>query len=271
MPACRSLGGPKARHGNKEHMIFIGNKRATSRLAVAMVRFLCVVLLGFSAELVEAKSELSCLVVPQVTLTIGTPVVGVLNSVAVNQGDVVKEGDILATLESSLEQAEVALAKAKAEMDAAEKSTQMKAEMCIRDSAQAELTNRRLADLELQRTSAEVGLRTIRSPINGVVVERYMSPGEFPKQERIMRLAQINPLRVEAYVPVSLLGKITVGMEMQVKPEAPVSGTYKAVVTVVDRVVDAASGTFGVRLELPNPDLKLAAGLKCAMVVPGSK
>ena len=41
-------------------------------------------------------------------------------------------------------------------------------------------------------------------------------------------------LRVEAYAPVSLLGKITVGMEMQVKPEAPVSGAYKATVTVVD-------------------------------------
>jgi hypothetical protein len=34
-------------------------------------------------------------------------------------------------------------------------------------------------------------------------------------------------------------------------------------VTVVDRVVDAASGTFGVRLELPNPDYKLPGGLKC--------
>jgi hypothetical protein len=35
------------------------------------------------------------------------------------------------------------------------------------------------------------------------------------------------------------------------------------VVTVVDRVVDAASSTFGVRLELANPDYRLPAGLKC--------
>jgi multidrug efflux pump subunit AcrA (membrane-fusion protein) len=76
-------------------MICSGNKRATSRLAVPMVRSLCVVLLWFSAGLVEAKSELPCLVVPQVTLTVGTPVVGVLSSVVVNQGDVVKEGDVL--------------------------------------------------------------------------------------------------------------------------------------------------------------------------------
>ena len=50
-------------------------------------------------------------------------------------------------------------------------------------------------------------MRTIRSPINGVVVERFMSPGEFPKQERILKLAQLHPLRVEAYVPISMLGR----------------------------------------------------------------
>jgi multidrug efflux pump subunit AcrA (membrane-fusion protein) len=48
-----------------------------------------------------------------------------------------------------------------------------------------------------------------------------------------------------------------------VSPEEPVGGEYPATVTVVDRVVDAASGTFGVRLELPNPDRALSAGLKC--------
>ncbi len=205
-------------------------------------------LLLLSVTGVSQAAELSCLIQPYVVITITSPVGGLLETVAVDRGDLVKEGQTLAVLDTSVERATGAVSH-----------------------AQAELTNRRLADLELQRTSAEVALRTIHSPINGVVVERYMSPGEFPKQERIMKLAQINPLRVEAYVPVSLLGKITVGMELHVKPEAPVSGTYKGTVTVVDRVVDAASGTFGVRLELPNPDLKLAAGLKCSMVVPGNK
>jgi multidrug efflux pump subunit AcrA (membrane-fusion protein) len=186
--------------------------------------------------------DLTCLIHPYVTITIVSPVAGLLETVKVDRGDIVKEGQILATLDSSVERATGAVAH-----------------------AQAELTNRRLADLELNRTSAEVALRTITSPINGVVVERYMHPGEFPKQERILKLAQIDPLRVEAYAPVSLLGKVTVGMQAQIKPEDPVSGTYTAKVTVVDRVVDAASGTFGVRLELPNPDFRLSAGLKCTV------
>ena len=51
--------------------------------------------------------------------------------------------------------------------------------------------------------------------------------------------------------------------------EAVRSGRYTATVKVIDRVMDAASGTFGVRMELPNPGLKLPAGIRCKASVPG--
>ena len=59
---------------------------------------------------------------------------------------------------------------------------------------------------------------------------------------------------------MGLLGKVTVGMSAMVKPEEPIKGEFPAKVTVVDKVVDAASGTFGVRLELPNPDFSYRPG-----------
>jgi len=46
-------------------------------------------------------------------------------------------------------------------------------------------------------------------------------------------------------------------------PEAPVGGDYAAKIEVVDRMLDAASGTFGVRLRLPNPGNRIPAGVKC--------
>jgi hypothetical protein len=55
-------------------------------------------------------------------------------------------------------------------------------------------------------------------------------------------------------------------MNAEVKPESPPGGVYTAVVKIVDTVIDAASGTFGVRLELPNPDYHIPAGLKCQVV-----
>jgi multidrug efflux pump subunit AcrA (membrane-fusion protein) len=70
------------------------------------------------------------------------------------------------------------------------------------------------------------------------------------------------------FVPVALLGKVAVGMRVQVVPEAPANTPRWANITVVDKVVDAASGTFGVRLEIPNPNNQLAAGLKCKVRFP---
>ena len=79
----------------------------------------------------------------------------------------------------------------------------------------------------------------------------------------MLKLAQLHPLHVEIIAPVELWGTILEGMEGEVIPEDPVGGVYYARVTIVDRVIDAASGTFGIRLELPNPDYVLPSGLKC--------
>jgi multidrug efflux pump subunit AcrA (membrane-fusion protein) len=129
--------------------------------------------------------------------------------------------------------------------------------------------NRRLAELELRRATAELARRTLHSPITGVVVERFLGPGEFAHDEQpVLKLAQLDPLRIEVFVPVALFGSITAGQQVEVAPQAPVNGTYIARVTVVDRVVDAASGLFGVRLELPNRDHRLPAGLKCKVRFP---
>jgi hypothetical protein len=78
-----------------------------------------------------------------------------------------------------------------------------------------------------------------------------------------MQLLQVDPLNVELVLPVSQFGKIRHGQRAQVLPEEPVGGKYVAQVEVVDQVLDAASGTFGVRLRLPNPGNRIPAGVKC--------
>ena len=45
----------------------------------------------------------------------------------------------------------------------------------------------------------------------------------------------------------------------------PVGGRFTGRVTIVDRVFDSSSGTFGVRIELPNPDHSLPAGHRCTV------
>jgi RND family efflux transporter MFP subunit len=234
-----------------------------------------------------------CLIKPYVVVHISSGVEGILETVTVDRGDLVKQGQVLARLESSAEQAIVARAQAQATMEATIKSNQARLELntsqlsrhkglhqkaLIADDKMEEveaskrlaelnlreaLEKRRLAELELQHASAELARRTIKSPIAGVVVERLRHPGEFADENPILTLAQMHPLHVEVFVPVHLLGQMTVGMRGEVVPEPPVSSMYEARVKTIDRVVDAASGMFGVRLELPNPNYQIPAGLKC--------
>ncbi len=240
-------------------------------------------------------ADLDCLIESYVQVAISSPVEGVIERVTVERGASVKVGQVLVELESSVEKAAVVMAKIKAEMLSPHKSNQVRLEfgerrfnrtvelyrkdlIPMKEYDEAETAkalaevgvleareNEQLARAELVRAEAAYALRSVRSPINGVVVERLLAPGEFAKQAPILKLAQLDPLRVEVIAPVQLWGQIAVGMAAQIMPEAPVKGSHRARVTIVDRVIDAASGTFGVRLELPNPNLRLPAGLKCTV------
>jgi membrane fusion protein (multidrug efflux system) len=108
--------------------------------------------------------------------------------------------------------------------------------------------------------------RSITSPIDGVIVERNLGGGEYAyEQAPITTVSQIDPLNVEVYVPVALFGNIPVGSLALVRPEEPIGGYHTATVDVVDQVFDARSGTFGVRLKLPNPDGLIPGGLRCKL------
>jgi len=258
-------------------------------------RGLLSVLVGLvlAAPAAGGAQSLECVIYPEATVAVSSPVEGVLDRVLVDRGDLVTAGQVVATIESSVERAAVRLAQARADKLSGLKSGQARVEfgerrysrtlemfrkelIPLKEMDEAETSKvlaeyelleaqeeKRLAAIDLDRARAVLELRTIKSPIGGVVVERLLNGGEFTKQAPVVRLAQIDPLRVEVIVPVAQFGRIKVGMPSQVTPEAPVGGTWGARVTVVDRVIDPASGTFGVRLALPNPAYKLPAGLKC--------
>ena len=235
-----------------------------------------------------------CLIQPKMVLKLGTPVPGLISEVLVDRGAILKKGDVVARIESSVEAATVSLAKMRAENDSAIRSGRTKMEfqrrkedrtkqlrknenvsIAIADEAEtaarvAEIelneaeVNLQLAQLELARASELLRQRTILSPINGVVVARMLGPGEYAfDQAQLVTVSQIDPLNVEVFVPLSQFGKIRAGMPAEIFPEEPIGGRYNATVTIVDHVFDAASGTIGIRLELPNPDYALPAGLKC--------
>jgi membrane fusion protein (multidrug efflux system) len=237
--------------------------------------------------------ELDCLIEPRERVVLAAPVIGVVESVLVDRGDLVEPGQVVATLEASIERATVEAARARAEATAdvegsesrlvfetrrRDRSQQLLKEGVASDNALDEAESawvlaklerdrarelHEIAKLDLARAEAALGVHSLRSPVRGVVVRRILAPGEYADPPQVLELAQIDPLYVEVFAPVRLLGKIEVGQDASVLPEAPVGGNHAAKVIVVDPVVDAASGTFGVRLELPNPEHAVPAGLKC--------
>jgi RND family efflux transporter MFP subunit len=242
--------------------------------------------------------EFDGLIEPHMTIKVGSPVTGTLATVDVERGDTVKKGQVLATLQSDVEKATMELARTRANMEASIKAKEARSAYSKRQQQRIEelykkealsfekmdeaetnrklseldlleaIENKRLAEMELKRAIEVVKRMKILSPVKGVVVERFLSPGEYIENQPVLELAQIDPLNVEVILPVDMLGTVREGMIAQVKPEAPMSGTYSAKVTIVDRVIDAASGTFGVRLEIPNPEHLIPPGLKCKVMFP---
>ena len=229
-------------------------------------------------------------------LDIRSPVEGVIETLLVQRGSAVTRGQLIATLFSGPERAGLELARSRAGMEGEMKAAEARVELSrkkferadelhkknfvsgnARDEAQAEFRlaseqlraaqeNRRLAELEVRRAEEVLSQRSIRSPVTGVVVDVVLRPGELAssnQKEPIVKLVQVDPLNVELILPVQFFGKIKPGQRAFVMPEAPVGGKYAARVEVVDSMFDAASGTFGVRMTLPNPDRRIPAGLKC--------
>lgn len=209
------------------------------------------------------------LIEPHERVEFSSQVPGILEQVAVERGSHVQCGQVVARLKSGLEQAAVRLAEARVEFGKrkALRNSELYKKQLISIHEKDELeTEIQLSELELDEAREQLALRTIISTVDGVVVERLGSPGEYVGDDPFLIVAQIDPLNVELVVPVEYFGFIKVGAPATVKLEQPIGGQYRARVVVVDQVIDAASGTFGVRLELPNPKLLLPAGLKCQVV-----
>lgn len=205
---------------------------------------------------------------PKELVNFSSHVPGVLEEVKVERGGWVRKNQILARLKSGVESAAVKLAEARVDFATRKLDRNLKlySKKLISIHAKDEIeTEILLAKLELNEAKERLDLRTVRSTVDGVVVERLGAPGEYVGEDHFLTVAKINPLCVEVVVPVLYYGAIKKGAQASVQLEEPVGGEHKAKVTIVDQVIDAASGTFRVRLEIPNPKRKLPAGLKCTV------
>ena len=252
----------------------------------------CLMALGLAAPAAAAPA-LGCLIEPDRVADVGSPVVAVIESVEVERGQTVQKGQVLVILRAGVERAAFDAARSRADANADLKAAAAnakfnrerleRAEDLFRQSfisqqaldqarTEAQLADQKLTQAREQQTvsahergmaAAQLSQRVIRSPMDGVVAERYMSAGERADDKPLLRIARIDPLRVQLVVPTSLYGLGQPDSAVSVVPDLPGARALTARVVMVDKVIDPASNTFRVQLALPNPNLSLPAGLRC--------
>ena len=240
-----------------------------------------------------AYERFECLIEPHAVIDLSTREDGVIDTVLVKRGDRVESGQLVAMLEAGVERATVDLVRARTQMDAElaerradvalahrelrriEKRFETKEVSLIEqkqaatEAARARLKLRqtehrqKLAQLELAWARKALQRRALVSPVRGMIVELLRFPGESVENATIMRIAAVDPLNVEVIMPISHYGAIDVGRRAEIEPMYPGAEAQIAMVSVVDSVIDSASDSFGVRLELPNPQYAIPAGVRC--------
>ena len=248
-----------------------------------------------SVSVYNSMPGIDCVINPSLVIDISSPVSGVIEELYINRSQQVVAGQQLVQLEASVDRANVDLARYRANVDSGiglgsvnvnfDKLRMERVEGLLDDqNVSKEIVDqierdvqlskwnlkqaKELAEIrrfELLKAEKQLSQKSINAPFDGFVLDTYKNRGEYVDDHAILRMAQLDPLVVEAIVPMENFGRIKAGMFADIMPEVLPEEKLKAEVIAVDRIGDTASSTFGVKLSIPNPDNRIPAGLKCIL------
>lgn len=232
---------------------------------------------------------------PSLEVTLAGRVDGLVAEVLVEEGQRVRAGEAVLRLDAAIEQIEVELSRLRAEsgkkleamrLIAEQKAAELeRARQLVADGGitgveveQRELelkvarlnveiaeNEQEVARLEHRRNLARLARREITAPVDGIITRIRKDPGEAVERlESVAELVQIDPLEIVLHVPVTARGRYVRGRTALVRLEG-VADSLEAEVTAVDPVVDFGSNTFRLKLQLPNTDGRLPAGLRATV------
>ena len=234
-----------------------------------------------------------CVINPYRVVDISSPVAGVIERLYVERSQPVADGQVIAQLEASVERANVDLARYRAGVESEielgrvninfdrlrkkriesllqesnvsrENADQIEREVQLSQWKLKQATElAEIRQLELRKAQVQLAQKSITAPFDGFVLDIFKYRGEYVEDQAIVRLAQLDPLVIEAIVPMENFGSIEPGMQADVMPEILLEERLRGEVIAVDRIGDTASNTFGVKLSIANPDNRIPAGLKC--------
>lgn len=203
--------------------------------------------------------------------------------IGVKKGDLVKKGDIVVRLDDSEQKARIAemegqLAVARVAVERAKLNFQRVKRLRATQNETAERedearlavesTQAQVQQLEGTRAMAQVWLdwTVIRSPIDGVVLEKLSHPGELVTPQTfggtgthgpssaLLSLADPNDLQVEVDVSEADLPKVAMNQRCRISPEAWPEKIYTGVVAEIAPEASRQKGTLQVKVKIEKPD-----------------
>lgn len=199
------------------------------------------------------------------SVAIAAEVVGRIATINFREGEPVKAGELLVTLDNLLSSADLAFANANLKLAESnfERATTLSktgaGTQRNRDEAVAALDTARAA-YELARVRRDK--TEIRAPFDGTVGLRTISVGAYAQVGQVLvNLEKIDELKLDFRLPEINLRDVKVGQTVEIAVDAYPDRKFEGEVYAIDPLVDANGRALKIRARLANPDGQLRPGL----------
>lgn len=197
--------------------------------------------------------------------TVVARVAGELVALLAEEGDVVEAGQVLARLDG--DRLRLEMREAEANLGRLRRDYERNLEMFRRGLISSEAHEMLRFELEAmqavyERRALEYEYTAIRAPIPGVIAERHVRAGNtINAGDPTFRITSRAPLLAYVFVPEREFARLSAGQSAEVRVDALGGDRFPARVKRISPVIDPATGTFRVTLEIPDPDQRLRPGM----------
>ncbi len=226
-----------------------------------------VLLALFVLTLAVRAEDIQGLVIPFLQVSVSSPVLQeVIDHVLVREGDTVKEGQILIELRKEREDLEVKQAQQVVQQRkfTAEGAVKLFNEKIgSKETALEKQTELELAKIGLAAAEVRLKEKTIRSPLNGIVVKKYKEAGEaVDRVEKLLDVVNIDQVYVQFYLDPKLMQSIKEDADVTVRFPVIGNDDFAGKVSFIDPRIDAGSGLFRVKVLIDNKNHRIKAGMR---------
>lgn len=198
------------------------------------------------------------------TLRLGFMVAGKINFIAVEEGQNIRSGQLLASLDPESYQIAKDMADANLEQtqDEYDRLNQMYERKSISESDYAKVkTALKIAKSQQQLQTKNLRETKLYAPISGVLLKKLTEKGEIIGTGMpLFVISDISSVKVNASVPASELRDIKIGSQASIYISA-LDTTYKGKVTEIGAAAEATTRSFTIKIDMKNPRLLLRPGM----------